>query len=110
MHHYLVVFTATGAVQYWTVPSGVFSITAQMCGAQGGSSSGQSQGSIAGGLGASLITTLSVTPGSVLTIIVGTQGTSAGVSFHCAYVNVVLATKFNCLLKYFCVGVSTTLL
>jgi hypothetical protein len=66
-------YSFTGALQSWIVPNGVTQVVAQMCGAQGGGSTAQSQGNIgvAGGRGASMQTTLSVTPGSMLTIVVG---------------------------------------
>jgi RHS repeat-associated protein len=55
-------FTYTGATQSWTVPTGITSIEVDVRGAQGGNG---------GGYGARVITTLPVTPGQVLEVIVG---------------------------------------
>ncbi len=62
-------FNFTGTPQTFTVPAGVTSITIDALGAQGG---GSFNG--AGGLGARMNATYAVTPGQVLTIIVGEQG------------------------------------
>ncbi|MEI6761113.1 MAG: glycine-rich protein [Betaproteobacteria bacterium] len=65
-------FNYTGAITTWTVPAGVTSITATARGAQGGSNGGT------GGLGASVQGTLTVTPGQVLSILVGQQPPNTG--------------------------------
>ncbi len=59
-------FTYTGAIENWTVPAGVTSITVEAFGAQGGST--------IGGLGAYMKGDISVTPGDQLKILVGQQG------------------------------------
>ena len=64
-----VTFNYTGAVQTFTVPVGVTSLTIQAEGAQGGSNAG----GIVGGLGGMATGTLAVTPGDVLNIYVGGQ-------------------------------------
>jgi hypothetical protein len=63
-------FTSTGAVQTWSVPTGVTKITVDLAGGQGGASYG------GGGVGAELTGTLSVTPGSTLNIVVGGYGSN----------------------------------
>ena len=67
----------TGAVQTWTVPAGVTSITFTANGASGGNSS---SGYGTGGLGGRIQGTLNVTPGQVLNIYVGgaSSGTAGG--------------------------------
>lgn len=67
-------FSATGAIQTWTVPSGVTTVFVELAGGQGGRSFGW------GGTGAELTGTLSVTPGETLNVIVGGQGAD-GVEF-----------------------------
>jgi hypothetical protein len=62
-------FIYTGSTQTYTVPAGIFSISIDARGAQGGGSYGG-----AGGLGARMTGNYSVTPGQVLTIVVGQQG------------------------------------
>lgn len=62
-------FNYTGAVQSYTVPVGVTSVTIDASGAQGGGSFGG-----AGGLGARMQGTFAVTPGEVLSVVVGQQG------------------------------------
>lgn len=64
-------FTFTGSTQTWTVPAGVTSVDATLCGAQGSAIDGT-----AGGLGARVATTLAVTPGEVLVIEVGGAGSN----------------------------------
>ncbi|MBK8608456.1 MAG: hypothetical protein IPL84_00445 [Chitinophagaceae bacterium] len=59
-------FNYTGAIQNWTVPPGVTSVNIDAFGAQGGNTNG--------GLGAQLAGTFAVTPGEVLAIAVGQQG------------------------------------
>lgn len=61
-------FNYTGAVQTYTVPAGVFSVNISAAGAQGG---GEGAG---GGFGAIMTGDFAVTPGEVLTIVVGQQG------------------------------------
>ena len=64
-----VTFSYTGAAQTYTVPINTASITITLVGASGGGSGGYSPG-----LGARVTTTLSVTPGTTYTIMVGGQG------------------------------------
>ncbi len=59
-------FNYTGALQTWTVPAGVFSITVDLQGAQGGANTLST-----GGLGGRTQATYAVTPGQVLNIYVG---------------------------------------
>ena len=63
------VFNYTGAMQSFTVPAGVTSITIQALGAQGGGN---------GGLGAKMTGTFTVTPGQVLQVLVGGLGGDGG--------------------------------
>jgi hypothetical protein len=65
-----VAFSATGAIQTWTVPSGVTQIYVDMAGGEGGASYGGGAG------GAELTGALPVTPGEVLHIIAGGVGGS----------------------------------
>lgn len=58
-------FDFTGATQTYTVPQGVTAVTIIADGAQGGNN---------GGLGAEITGTIAVTPGEVLTILVGGAG------------------------------------
>ena len=67
-------YTYTGANQTFTVPAGVTTISVAMWGAGGG---GGRLTNVTGGAGAFLQGTFSVTPGQVLTLIVG-QGGAAG--------------------------------
>ena len=67
-------FNFTGSPQSYTVPANVTSLTVDVQGAQGGGSL-PSPGSNPGGLGGRVQTTLSVTPGEVLSVYVG--GTSS---------------------------------
>jgi hypothetical protein len=72
-------YSSTGAEQTFTVPAGVTSVDISAVGGEGGegstfSSSGPSQG--AGGFGASVSVTKAVTPGDVLYVEVGGNGTS----------------------------------
>ena len=64
-------FTYTGSAQSYTVPAGVTSVTVKMWGA-GGGNGGSS------GAGAYLTGSLAVTPGQVLSLIVGGSGNSGG--------------------------------
>src|SRR6266478_7882717 len=74
-------FTYTGSVQTFTVPLCVTSITIDAKGAQGGDVSGTTACwtpgpvAVSGGLGGRTQCTLAVTPGQVLNICVGQQGT-----------------------------------
>lgn len=61
-------FNYTGTVQTYTVPAGITSINISASGAQGG---GEGAG---GGMGATMSGDFVVTPGQVLTVIVGQQG------------------------------------
>lgn len=62
-------FNYTGAIQSFTVPGGVTTLHIDARGAQGGGSNGG-----AGGLGARMTGDFAVTPGQVLSIVVGEQG------------------------------------
>jgi hypothetical protein len=83
-----VTFNYTGASQAFTVPLGVTSINIDAYGAQGGDAvgfaSGWSSGSVsrAGGNGGRLQATLTVTPGQVLNLYVGGQGTTTTGGFN----------------------------
>jgi hypothetical protein len=59
----------TGADQSWTVPAGVTQATFEVYGTQGGSAP-----PVYGGLGGESTATFGVTPGSALTVTVGSQG------------------------------------
>ena len=81
------VFGSTGADQTYTVPNGVTSLLVQMWGGGGGGGSGQYAGGGDGQQpnangaahpGGTTSGTLSVTPGEVLTIVVGKGGTTGG--------------------------------
>jgi Glycine rich protein len=75
------VFAYTGAVQSWTVPTGVTSATFDVSGAQGATgSSGSAFGP--GGLGGDATATMSVTPGQTFQLNVGGagSGTTGGVN------------------------------
>lgn len=61
-------FGYTGAPQYWTVPAGLHAVDVEAWGAQGGGGKG--------GLGGLVKATVSVTPGQVVQVTVGGQGTS----------------------------------
>lgn len=67
--HAQTTFNYTGAVQTYTVPPCVNSITVTVYGAQGGDGS-----TAPGGLGGSVQATLAVTPGEVLNVYVGQTG------------------------------------
>ena len=66
-------FSYTGALQTWTVPSCVTTITVTVNGAQGG---GTNPPNPNGGLGAIVTATLAVTPGQILQVNVGGQGST----------------------------------
>jgi len=65
-------FTFTGAVQTFTVPAGVTSVTVDTYGAEGGL--GVNAGADAAGLGGRVVATITVTPGETLDVYVGGQG------------------------------------
>src|SRR4051794_30598364 len=65
-------FNYTGAVQQWTVPAGVSTVTIRVIGASGGTGCG----GIAGGKGAQIDASVGVTPGEVLDIVAGGLGTN----------------------------------
>lgn len=77
-------FNFTGGIQTFTVPAGVTSLTIQASGAQGGSGAtgGQSSTGGVGGLGATVSGILSVTPGDILNIFVGGQGSTPTGGFN----------------------------
>ena len=63
-------FSYTGAVQTWTVPAGITSVSVDMSGAEGGAAVSNPSQNL-GGKGGRVQTTLSVTPGQILQIYVG---------------------------------------
>lgn len=63
-------FSYTGADQIWTVPNGVTSITVTVKGASGGNTNVNAFG----GAGASVTTTIAVTSGDTLRLVVGGKG------------------------------------
>jgi|GEM_PF-1132398 len=69
-------FNYTGTIQTWTVPAGVTSVNVDARGAQGGNVTVSCSAS--GGLGARMSGDIAVTPGEVLSILVGQQGLSNG--------------------------------
>ena len=75
-----VVFAFTGADQTWTVPAGVSVIEVTMVGAGGGGGRAAAGSLAFGGGGGAVSGVLSVTPGDVLTIIVGQGGINDNVS------------------------------
>ena len=70
-------FSYTGAVQTWTVPSGITSVTVDMSGAEGGAAVSNPSVNY-GGKGGRVQTTLSVTPGQLLYIYVGEKPSGTG--------------------------------
>lgn len=68
-------FNYTGSTQQWTVPVCVTSVTVTVAGAQGGSNPGSNA---AGGNGAVVTYTMSVTPGQVIDVTVGGAGSNTG--------------------------------
>jgi hypothetical protein len=70
-------FTHTGAAQSWTVPVGVSQVTVELLGGQGHGANG-----VSGGKGARVVVTLGVTPGEVLGIYVGGQGSGQTGGFN----------------------------
>ena len=81
-------FFFTGADQTYTVPAGVTSLLVKAWGAAGGSADRYTGTYGRGGSGAFVSATLSVTPGEVLTIIVG----EGGYTRQCAVVSAPLCT------------------
>ena len=73
---YTQTFNYTGSISNFTVPAGVTSLSITASGAQGGDISG-SDGNASGGRGLKVLTTINVTPGHVLNILVGQQPPSA---------------------------------
>lgn len=67
-------YNYTGALQTFTVPACVNSITIDAKGAQGGLGTSSNQG----GLGARIVGTCAVNPGDVITILVGQRGLTSG--------------------------------
>tara|TARA_B110001469_G_C9646065_1_gene326577 strand:- start:1227 stop:2933 length:1707 start_codon:yes stop_codon:yes gene_type:complete len=67
-------FNYTGAIQTYTVPAGVTSVTIEAYGAEGGGGNVYD-----GGKGASMIGDFIVTPGDELTILVGEMGISSSI-------------------------------
>jgi Glycine rich protein/Fibronectin type III domain len=74
-----ITFTYTGDYYQWTVPSGVTSVTVDLSGAQGGTST-EIYAPQAGGLGGRVTGTLQVTADQVLFIYVGEQPSAGAVS------------------------------
>ena len=70
------IYNYTGSLQTFVVPAGVTSVNIEVLGAQGGSVNITC--TAAGGLGAQMIGDFAVTPGEVLTILVGQQGFTNG--------------------------------
>ena len=68
-------FGYTGGPQTWTVPAGVTSATFDVYGARGGNLAFDV---ILGGRGGRVTATIPVTPGSIMTIVVGGQGEDVG--------------------------------
>ena len=68
-------FTETGSAQTWTVPAGVTSATFTLYGAEG---YGSTEFLAAGGEGAEVTATLTVTPGTALQVNVGQVGQGGG--------------------------------
>ena len=66
------VFSYTGTVQNYTVPSGITNLAIDMQGAIGGMSSTSQRG----GYGGRVVCTLTVTPGAVLQVVVGGAGSN----------------------------------
>ncbi|MFC5191409.1 glycine-rich domain-containing protein [Algoriphagus aquatilis] len=79
-------FSATGAVQQFTVPAGVTSITVEAWGGGGRGSSGSNRGGGGGGGGYSR-SILSVTPGQTLNLYVGRGSTTTGAGEDSYFIN-----------------------
>ena len=71
-------FNYTGAVQTYTVPAGFTAITVDVQGAKGGGVNGYSTYQSQGGAGGRVQATITVTPGHVLSILVGGMGSNTG--------------------------------
>ncbi len=71
-----ITFNYTGSLQTYTVPVGVTSISIDASGAQGGSVT--TSCTATGGLGARMVGDFVVTPGEVLSVLVGQQGLTNG--------------------------------
>ncbi len=69
--HVITSYSYEAAVQHYTVPSGITTVTVSVSGAQGGSDGGT------GGAGASFSGLTTVTPGEILSIAVGQQGVNS---------------------------------
>ena len=69
----------TGTIQYFTVPTGVYSITIEAWGAEGGANTSVNN---LGGKGARIRGDITVTPGEVLKLLVGQKG--GDISDNCA--------------------------
>jgi hypothetical protein len=68
-------FVTTGSVQTWTVPDGVTSVGLSVSGGSGGSAGGTGiSPTVAGGTGGFVAAYVPVTPGHVLSIVVGAAG------------------------------------
>src|SRR5579872_3065832 len=72
-----VTFSETGSTQTFTVPAEITSITVTADGAQGGGGDVSGHVKYGGGLGGEVTSSLSVTPGDVLSVVVGQRGTDA---------------------------------
>lgn len=70
------VFNYTGTLQTWTVPAGVTTANFEVRGAQGGSVT--TTCAATGGKGARMIGDIAVTPGEIISIMVGEQGLTNG--------------------------------
>ena len=73
-----IVFSHTGTMQTFTVPSGVTSLTIVASGAQGATAADRSNTNGLGGLGGSATGVLTVVPGQILNVYVGGQGQQSG--------------------------------
>jgi hypothetical protein len=73
-------FSYTGGMQTFTVPPGINAVTIECYGAQGASAISSAPGT--GGLGAYVMGTLAVTPGQVLNVFVGGQGSIASGGYN----------------------------
>ena len=73
------IFDAVGADQPWAVPEGVTEVLVKLWGAGGGTTGAVASG--AGGGGAFAMARFSVTPGEVLTVVVGQGGRSFSASY-----------------------------
>ena len=70
-----ITFAAINDVYEWTVPAGITSITVDVRGASGGIGGNGSADGKRGGYGAKLTGDIAVTPGAILKILAGKQGT-----------------------------------